>query len=119
MLHVQLEVKVTAAWILWLLTAQHETGLATTFGPHDKLNPDPTLACYYPRKMVDSDYVVAHRTLKCRSKVVVCNIKKGLCTVARVADRGPYTKAVIDLSVPVAKALKTRGLAKVVIIPLD
>ncbi len=33
---------------------------------------------------------VAHRTLACGTRLVVCNPRTNLCTTATVVDRGPY-----------------------------
>ena len=58
--------------------------------------------------------VVAHKTLPFGTMVEITNVETGVSTVAKVADRGPYVKGrVVDLSVPVAKALGIKGLGKV------
>lgn len=80
-------------------------GVATVFLPEgDRFNPDPTLACYPRRKLAWGDMAVAHRTLPCKSKVLVCLPRTGRCVVARVMDRGPR-RAMVDLAPAVARAI--------------
>lgn len=94
--------------------------LATVFGAPDwdRGNPNPTLACYH-RPIDDArDLVVAHRTLPCRSRVLLVLPRTGRAVVARVGDRGPR-RADIDLSVQVARRLRHNGRETVLVIPLD
>jgi hypothetical protein len=100
-----------------------DVGTGTTFGGEgDPGNPDPSLACYGRPIRDASDVVVAHRTLPCRSRVVVCLPRTGRCVSARVGDRGPwgrergrYTSS-IDLSPRVATALGHNGRETVLIV---
>lgn len=91
-----------------------KVGIATTFSAaNDPWNPVAFLACYR-RDMTDKDMVVAHPTLPCKSKVLIYNIRTKLWTVARIGDRGPR-KALVDLNLPVAKAIKSNGFDKVIL----
>lgn len=96
-------------------------GTGTVFSANDKYNPNPSLACKSGQILNDRDLVVAHRTLPCGSKVVVCNVRTERCTSATVLDRGPYGKtkgdytSVIDLSPGVASKIKHNGFEPVTV----
>ena len=92
-------------------------GIATIFWEHtDKYNPVAYGACL-KRDLRDSDFVVAHKTLPCKSKVFIYNIRTGRSAIARVGDRGPR-KAAIDLHKVVAERLKLNGKEHVIFFPL-
>ncbi len=63
-------------------------GMSTQFYAIDPYNIDPHLAC--GGVLVDTMRVVAHRTLPCNTKLLVCNKDLSKCTKAVVKDRGPY-----------------------------
>ena len=67
-----------------------DNGIATVFSSNDYYNPDNRTACHPYKKLDDGALVIAHRTLPCNTKVVICNKRTNLCTTARVVDRGPY-----------------------------
>lgn len=99
-----------------LLTHFH-FGIATTFKPvDDPWNPDPHLACY-GRDLRNSDVVVAHPTLPCRSRVFLYNARTHRSVVARVGDRGPR-HAMVDLAPATARALRANGYEQVVMVPV-
>lgn len=103
--------------ILMLLgTAQ--AGTATNFAATgDPDNPDPHAACLH-RDLTDRDLVVAHRTLPCRSKVLIYSLRTHRAVVARVGDRGPR-HALVDLAPATTRALRANGWEQVLLIPLD
>lgn len=100
-----------------------QSGMGTVFWSHgDPQNPDANLACY-GRPLEDRrDYVIAHRTLPCRSDVLVCAPRTGKCVAAKVGDRGPFGKkngrwkAIADLSPAVSKKLGHNGLEPVILL---
>jgi hypothetical protein len=103
-----------------------EAGTAYQFSAqNDPQNPNPRGACI--RRDVDDrkDHGVAHRTLPCRSKVLIVNRDNGRHTVATVVDRGPYGKTkgkfrgVIDMLPLVDRALKAKGTANVYVVSLS
>ena len=105
-----------AFFTLWaMLSLHHHAGIATKFSAkHDKFNPRPYAACLH-RVMDDAtDFIVAHRSLPCLADVLICLPRTGKCAKARVGDRGPYGKSVLDLSPLVAKALGHNGFERVV-----
>jgi rare lipoprotein A len=51
----------------------------------------------------------AHRTLPFGTKVRVTNLKNGRSVVVTINDRGPYTRAIIDLSRAAAQELGELG----------
>ena len=67
-----------------------DNGVATVFSSDDHYNPNNRTACHPYKKLDDGALVIAHRTLPCNTKVVICNKRTNLCTTARVVDRGPY-----------------------------
>jgi hypothetical protein len=101
-----------------------ELGLGTVFWAEgDPQNPDANLACYGRRMSDSKDYVIAHRTLPCRSDVLVCAPRTGKCVAAKVGDRGPFGKtkngrwkAIADLSPAVKRKLGHNGLEPVVLL---
>ena len=102
------------------LFAGARVGIGTVFGSSswDRHNPHDVLACYRPRRIDDSrDRVVAHRTLPCRSRVLVCALRSGRCVEATVGDRGPR-RALVDLSRLVADAIGHNGRESVLLVPL-
>lgn len=92
-------------------------GLATSFAPQgDPWNPVAYAACLH-RDLRDSDLVVAHPTLPCRSRVWIYNFRKRRGVVARVGDRGPR-KAMVDLAPATTRALRANGWETVLMVPL-
>ncbi len=90
-------------------------------GGTDPQNPISYGACL-KRDLNHKDFVIAHRTLPCKSKVLIVNLENGRHTVARVGDRGPYGKTrgkfrgIVDLLPSVDRAIKARGSARVAVI---
>jgi len=105
-------------------SAQYGTGYM--FKAHgDKFNPRPYAACLHRDMDDERDAIVAHRTLPCRSKVIVFNLRNSKWTVATVGDRGPYGKypdgtykGVVDMSPIINRRIQAKGKAPVVLIPL-
>lgn len=94
-----------------------QVGLATTFMPaNDPWNPVAYAACLH-RDLRNTDVVVAHPTLPCKSKVYLYNTRNGLSVVARIGDRGPR-HAMIDLAPATARALRSNGYEQVVMMPV-
>lgn len=104
--------------ILLALILKAKIGIATTFSAVDDANPNPLLYC--TNKLLDDekDMVVAHKSLPCGSKVFLYNIRTKRHVVAKVADRGPR-HAAIDLSPRTARTLRSNGMEKMLIIPLE
>lgn len=85
-----------------------EFGRATNFShTGDKWNPDPHAACLH-RDLTDTDMVVAHRTLPCRSRILLVNLRNGRHVIARIGDRGP-ARALVDLAPAVTRKLRANG----------
>lgn len=135
--------------LLFSLSHPPEMGLASRYGyPGDAYeNFKQPYACYgsLTKKWGKARYEeavktgVAHRTLPCGSKIIICRPKnktQGLtCTSAIVVDRGPYGaldqqgqwhrrsrlqpgerwRGIVDLLPPVANKLGVIGLSKVYI----
>lgn len=94
-----------------------QLGIATNFAPEgDPWNPQPHAACLH-RDLRDTDLVVAHPTLPCRSRVFLYNIRNQRSVVARVGDRGPR-HAMVDLAPATARALRANGWEVVLMIPI-
>lgn len=92
-------------------------GLATNFSHQgDPWNPNPWAACLR-RDLRATDVVIAHRTLPCKSKVLIYAPRTGRWVVAKVGDRGPRT-ADLDLNTAVTKKLKANGWEWVVFAPI-
>lgn len=91
-------------------------GLATQFArpEHDPANPSAFLACLRRDLNEKADVVIAHQTLPCGQKVVVCVVRSGKCVTAVVGDRGPV-HAMVDLAPATAKLLEFSGSERVVI----
>ena len=105
-----------AKWIALALGAN--VGIATNFSAvGDRWNPVPWAACL--RRDLDDarDFVVAHRTLPCLSRVLVVSLRTGRAVVAIVGDRGPR-RASIDLAPRVARAIGANGKELVAIVPI-
>lgn len=60
-------------------------------------------------------FTAAHRTLKMNTRVRVTNKRNGRSVEVRINDRGPYGRAVIDLSEAAAKKL---GMIEAGIVPV-
>ena len=93
-------------------------GLATTFSSVDRWNPDPFLACLRRPLDDEHDLVIAHRTLPCRSRVLLCLPRTRRCVVAVVGDRGPV-HADLDLAPAVRRRLRHSGREVVLFVPLS
>lgn len=93
-------------------------GIATNFAPDgDPWNPQPHAACLH-RDLRNTDLVVAHPTLPCRSRVLLYAPRTRRSVVARVGDRGPR-HAMVDLAPATTRALRANGWELVMMVPLD
>lgn len=92
-------------------------GNATVFYSNDLSNPNPNLACYNRDLDDEKDLMVAHKTLPCKSKVLLVNLRNGKSVVARIGDRGP-ARSLVDLTALTAKILKHNGKEPVILLPL-
>jgi len=113
--------------ILVALLGHVEAGTAYTFSAvGDPWNPNPHAACLH-RDMDDrKDIIVAHRTLPCRSQVLIYSLETGKQVIAVVGDRGPFGKTrrgryrgVVDVSPRVNRLLGLRGRGPVVLFPIQ
>ena len=103
-----------------------DNGIATVFSSNDYYNPDNRTACYPHKKLDDNALVIAHRTLPCNTKVVICNKRNNLCTTARVVDRGPYGityndgkyqhTSIVDITYGVKRKIKHNGFEDVTLL---
>ncbi len=101
-----------------------DSGIGTIFSSNDEYNPDNRAACTH-KKLDDKGLYIAHRTLPCKSKVVVCNSRNSKCVLTTVIDRGPYGltfngklvvhTSIVDMTVAVAKKLEHNGFENVLI----
>lgn len=116
---------ILAAFLAFFASVTHvEMGVAYTFSAAEGApsNPAAYAACLRRDLRDDQDHVVAHRTLPCKSKVLIYNLDNGRSTVAVVGDRGPYGKTrgryrgVLDMAPRVNRALKAKGYANVVLL---
>lgn len=101
------------------------TGMATHFSKIDESNPNPHLACIRNTNLSDNMYAVAHRTLPCGTKLMICAKDLSKCTNAIVADRlGNHCKkrenkkcveywSDIDLTPATGRAIKHNGFEPV------
>lgn len=90
-------------------------GVATNFSPSgDPWNPVPYAACLH-RDLRETDLVVAHPTLPCKSRVYIFNLRNQRGVWARVGDRGPR-HALVDLAPATTRALRANGMEKVIMI---
>lgn len=97
-----------------LLGLQH--GVATNFShENDPWNPVAYAACL-KRDLRDTDLVVAHPTLPCKSRVFIFVPRTGRHVVARVGDRGPR-RAALDLAPATSRKLKANGWEFVIFVP--
>ncbi len=102
---------------LFTLLLTGTIGIATNFShQNDPYNPDPFMACYR-RDLTQNDMIVAHKTLKCRSKVFIYNFRTKRGVVATVGDRGPR-RAHVDLAPAVSKKLRANGMEVVYLLPI-
>lgn len=109
-------IRAIAAWLSFFASVRVEAGIATRFAAHGDLgNPRPWAACLR-RNMRDSrDAIVAHRTLPCLTRVIVCLPRTGRCTKSIIGERGPYGRtgrrytAMVDLSPIVSRRLGHNG----------
>lgn len=96
--------------------AHGSVGYASNFSPTgDPWNPVAYAACLH-RDLRDTDLVVAHPTLPCKSRVWLYNLRNGRRVWARVGDRGPR-HAMVDLAPATTKALRANGWEKVIMVP--
>ena len=64
------------------------------------------LAAQTPKERFDKRAMTAaHRTLPFNTRVRVTNLRNGLSVIVRITDRGPYGRAIIDLSEAAAEKL--------------
>lgn len=104
-------------------TISYQIGNSYMFWPGgtDPGNPVSHGACVR-RDLKLADHGIAHRTLPCKSKVLIVNLQNGRSTWAKVVDRGPYGRnrhgfrGVVDLLPSVDRAIKARGNARVAVI---
>ena len=95
-----------------------DQGIGTVFSSNDVYNPNPVTACT-GKKLIDSDLVIAHRTLKCGEEVIVCTKRNLKCAKARVIDRGPYGirgsdyTSILDMSIGLQKKIEHNGFEEV------
>ena len=78
-----------------------QEGLGTWYG--GELNGSPTAS---GERFNKNAMTAAHRRLKFGTRVRVTNKRNGRSVVVRINDRGPYGKAIIDLSEAAARELK-------------
>ena len=102
-------------------------------GKNDPSNPNPHLACIRVpgkkhHKILDdkTDMVVAHRTLPCRTRVLIHNPRTSRSTIAIVGDRMGYHRrkdgsffSELDLAPAVARAVRSNGFEKMLIVALE
>lgn len=106
-----------------LLFSGIEAGVAFTFSAAEGApnNPVSWSPCLRRDLNDQKDFIVAHRTLPCKSKVYIYNLDNGRGVVATIGDRGPYGKTngkyrgIIDMAPLVNKALKAKGRANVLL----
>lgn len=102
-----------------------DVGIGTVFSSDDEFNPDNRAACTH-KKLDDKGMYVAHRTLPCKSKVIVCNSRNKKCVLATVIDRGPYGltfngkrvvhTSIVDITEGVARRIEHNGFERVFIL---
>jgi rare lipoprotein A len=87
-----------------------QEGLASWYG--GKLHGGPTAS---GERFNKHAMTAAHRTLKMGTRVRVIRKKNGRSVIVRINDRGPYGRAIIDLSEAAARQLDMidDGIAKV------
>lgn len=116
-----------SAFLAFFASLPHvELGVAYTFSAAEGApsNPNPNAVCLGRDLRDSTDHVVAHRTLPCKSRVLIYNLDNGRSTVATVGDRGPYGKTkgryrgVVDMAPRVNRALRAKGYANVVLVGL-
>lgn len=95
-----------AALVALLFARNVEVGVGTTFdrAERDRFNPSSFAACLGRELDAARDQVVAHRSLPCRTRVLVCVLRTGACAHAIVGDRGPR-HALVDLAPASLRAL--------------
>jgi len=103
-----------------------DNGVATVFSSDDHYNPNNRTACHPYKKLDDGALVIAHRTLPCNTKVVICNKRTNLCTTARVVDRGPYGitydgktyqhTSIVDITHAVQRKIRHNGFEDVTLV---
>jgi rare lipoprotein A len=84
------------------LPAHVEQGLASWYRP----TSGKALAMASGERYRPDDYTAAHRTLPFGTRVLVENLRNHRRIVVRVNDRGPYGRAIIDLSYAAARELR-------------
>lgn len=99
-----------------LLAISAQWGMATNFShENDPWNPVAYAACLR-RDLRETDVVIAHPKLPCKSRVWIYVPRTGRSVVARVGDRGPR-RAAIDLAPATTKLLKANGMEFVIFVP--
>jgi len=81
-------------------TGKVQDGLATWYG--GSLHGGPTAS---GERFNKNALTAAHRKLKFNTRVRVTNKRNGRSVVVRINDRGPYGRAIIDLSEAAAREL--------------
>lgn len=92
-------IAIAAAGIGACGAGQTDTRVASVFD----VDREPALGCWpWKPSKLSSKLVVAHKTMKCGTRVRVCYRR---CVLARVRDRGPYiARRDFDLSLQTADA---------------
>lgn len=129
-------------WALLLLAmtfgGEPEKCVASNFGGAADKHRGGKTPCLRPMRRVRiDDHGIAHRTLKCGTRVLVVNPRTGDYSVTRVIDHGPYGavhegrwlvkkkrrdpgrwRGCADLTRPVALELGHNGFEPVIVVPL-
>lgn len=106
------------------LALHFEAGVAYTFSAAEGApsNPVAYARCLKRDLNDQKDFVVAHRTLPCRSKVHIYNLDNGKYALAIIGDRGPYGRTkgkyrgILDMAPLVNKSLKAKGQANILLL---
>jgi len=102
---------------LFVFLLHSKVVLATNFWAiDDPGNPDNTLGCN-GKVLKDTDFVVAHKTLPCGTKVLLFNPRTNKVVIATKLDAGPK-HADIDLAPAVTKALRANGAETLLMVVL-
>lgn len=95
---------------LSLSLARAESGIASHYSTRE--GSGSRTACG-PR-LRDSGLTVAHKHLRCGTRVRITNRRNGHSVIATVIDRGPFIRGrIVDLSLAAARAIGMGGLAPV------
>lgn len=86
-----------------------EVGIASWYGRENRISS-------IGKKIQHNTPALAHKTLPIGCFVKITNLKTNVSVIARVEDRGPYTKnRIADMNIPAAKILNIQktGIAQV------